>query len=42
VSFENVAFSYPDGRKVLTDFSLRMDPASASAWLGNPVAASRP
>jgi ATP-binding cassette subfamily B protein len=41
VAFENVAFSYPDGRKVFTDFSLRIEPGSASAWLGSRAAENR-
>jgi ATP-binding cassette subfamily B protein len=34
VEFENVAFSYPDGRKVLTDFSLRIDPSLRVGLVG--------
>jgi ATP-binding cassette subfamily B protein len=34
VAFENVAFSYPDGRKVLTDFSLRIDPSQRVGLVG--------
>jgi ATP-binding cassette subfamily B protein len=34
VAFENVAFSYPDGRKVFNHFSLRIEPRPALAWSG--------
>jgi ATP-binding cassette subfamily B protein len=34
VSFENVAFSYPDGRKVFTQFSLRIEPGERVGLVG--------
>ncbi len=34
VAFENVAFSYPDGRKVFTDFSLRIEPGQRVGLVG--------
>ena len=34
VAFENVAFSYPDGRKVLTHFSLRIEPGQRVGLVG--------
>jgi ATP-binding cassette, subfamily B, bacterial len=34
VVFENVRFAYPDGRKVFTDFSLRIDPAQRVGLVG--------
>jgi ATP-binding cassette, subfamily B, bacterial len=34
VAFENVAFSYPDRRKVLTNFSLRIEPGQRVGLVG--------
>jgi ATP-binding cassette subfamily B protein len=34
VAFENVAFSYPDGRKVFTDFNLRIEPGQRVGLVG--------
>jgi ATP-binding cassette, subfamily B, bacterial len=34
VVFENVAFSYPDGRKVFADFSLRIEPGQRVGLVG--------
>src|SRR5262249_16580445 len=34
VGFEHVAFSYPDGRKVFTDFSLRIEPGERVGLVG--------
>jgi ATP-binding cassette subfamily B protein len=34
VTFENIAFSYPDGRKVFTDFSLRIEPGQRIGLVG--------
>ncbi len=34
VVFEKVCFTYPDGRKVFTDFSLRIDPAQRVGLVG--------
>jgi ATP-binding cassette, subfamily B, bacterial len=34
VAFENVAFSYPDGRKVFTDLSLRIEPGQRVGLVG--------
>jgi ATP-binding cassette, subfamily B, bacterial len=34
VAFENVAFSYPDGRKVFTDLSLRIEPGQRVVLVG--------
>jgi ATP-binding cassette subfamily B protein len=34
VAFENVAFCYPDGRRVFTDFSLRIEPGQRVGLVG--------
>jgi ATP-binding cassette, subfamily B, bacterial len=34
VAFENVSFCYPDGRRVFTDFSLRIDPGQRVGLVG--------
>jgi len=34
VAFENVAFNYPDGRRVFTDFSLRIEPGQRVGLVG--------
>jgi ATP-binding cassette subfamily B protein len=34
VAFENISFSYPDGRRVFTDFSLRIDSAQRVGLIG--------
>jgi ATP-binding cassette, subfamily B, bacterial len=34
VTFENIAFSYPDGRNVFTDFSLRIEPGQRIGLVG--------
>ena len=34
VAFENIAFSYPDGRKVFTNFSLRIEPGQRVGLVG--------
>jgi ATP-binding cassette, subfamily B, bacterial len=34
VAFENIAFSYPDGRRVFTDFNLRIEPGQRVGLIG--------
>jgi ATP-binding cassette subfamily B protein len=34
VAFENVSFTYPDGRRVFTDFSLHIEPAQRAGLVG--------
>jgi ATP-binding cassette subfamily B protein len=34
VAFEKISFAYPDGRKVFTDFSLRIEPAQRAGLVG--------
>jgi len=34
VAFENIAFSYPDGRRVFTDFNLRIEPGQRAGLVG--------
>jgi ATP-binding cassette subfamily B protein len=34
IAFENISFSYPDGRRVYTDFSLRIEPAQRVGLVG--------
>jgi ATP-binding cassette subfamily B protein len=34
VAFENISFSYPDGRRVFTDFSLRIEPGQRVGLVG--------
>jgi hypothetical protein len=42
VTFENTDFSYPTGAECSPISACGSSPASASAWSGNRVAASRP
>jgi len=34
VAFENIAFCYPDGRRVFTDFSLQIEPGQRLGLVG--------
>jgi ATP-binding cassette subfamily B protein len=34
IAFENISFSYPDGRRVYTDFSLRIEPGQRVGLVG--------